>query len=164
MKKFNRRDFAKVLGASSIAIAAGAMMPSVLSGHIAGGQVAGNIMAFRAIGGLPTAPKPTIVTYVLEGSLNLNEQSGVVTRTVYMGPPEKMSRQVLPGMSQIYRVTEARESADGMVIAGVADDRSQVRRGESPAVHIHIDRYRGIVRAPFLNSNVTLKLKQLQGQ
>jgi len=176
MDPIDRRKFLKFVGmGSGIAIAGTVASNGILSllGKTGGGGAtapngalsargnagSGDAMQFRAIVGLPALPLPAYASYVLEGSVNPVTRSGVVSRTVFAGAPGAMSDIALPGLSQTIRVTDVRPARDGLRIQGFIGDRSQVGPGESQTVEILVDRARGIVRAPFSGSKVTLSLQ-----
>ena len=153
MEKLNRRKFLKVAGASS-AVAAGAVLPS--SGLLANSAAANGTVTFRAVAGMPQKPLPNYASYVIEGHVNLDARTGVITKSVFAGAPETMSTVALPGMSRIARITDVVEEAGLLRITGVVDDRSQLRRGESPTFTVLMDRSLGTVKAEFFGNSVTL--------
>lgn len=153
MEKLNRRKFLKVAGASS-AVAAGAVLPS--SGLLANSAATNGTVTFRAVAGMPQKPLPNYASYVIEGHVNLDARTGIITRSVFAGAPETMSTVALPGMSRIARITDVVEEAGLLRITGVVDDRSQLRRGESPTFTVLMDRSLGTVKAEFFGNSVTL--------
>ena len=153
MEKLNRRKFLKVAGASS-AVAAGAVLPS--SGLLAKSAATNGTVTFRAVAGMPQKPLPNYASYVIEGHVNLDAKTGVITKSVFAGAPETMSTVALPGMSRIARITEVVEEAGLLRITGVVNDRSQLRRGESPTFTVLMDRSLGTVKAEFFGNSVTL--------
>jgi len=155
MDEINRRNFLKIVGVGSGAVAAGAVVPTLGMPRWTGNDA----LSFRAVAGLPAEPLPAYASYVLEGSVNLASRTGLVSRTVLAGAPDAMSDIALPGLSQTIRVTDVRPAGGALRIQGIVSDRFQVRRGESPTVEILVDRLRGIVRAPFFGSIVTLNLR-----
>ena len=173
MDPVDRRKFLKFVGMGSGIAVAGALAPGgilKLLGNAGGGGavMAGPMLAkshgpdalsFRAVAGMPSDPLPAYASYVLEGSVNPVTRSGVLSRTVFAGAPAAKSNIVLPGLSQTIRVIDVRPAGDGLRIQGHIADRSQVRPGESQTVEVLVDRVRGIVRAPFSGSTVTLSLQ-----
>jgi len=153
MEKLNRRKFLKVAGASS-AVAAGAALPA--AGLLGSSVATHGTVAFRAVAGMPQKPLPHYASYVIEGHVNLDAKTGVITKSVFAGDPEKMSTVALPGMSRIARVTDVADEGNVLRITGVVDDRSQLRRGESNTFIVLLDRSLGIVKAEFFSNNVTL--------
>lgn len=154
MEDMNRRKFLKVVGVGTGAVAAGAVVTSIGVGSWRGAQA----FSFRAVGGLPGGPVPAYASYVIEGHVDLASRSGVITKAVFAGPPEAMSTIALPGLSRAVRVTGVRDLGGYVYVDGVIDDPSQLVAGESPEVHVQIDRDAGIARAVFLGSKVLLRL------
>lgn len=154
MEDVNRRNFLKLVGAGSGAVAASAILPGMALTGLPGKD----LFAFRAVGGLPGGNFPSYATYVLEGHVNPLTLSGVITRTVYAGPPEAMSQIALPGMSRVVRIDGGRVLRDLFHLRGSVDDRSQLRAGESSWMDFRIDRLAGIVQAPFFGTMVPLRL------
>lgn len=153
MDEINRRKFLKLVGAGSGAIAAGVMLPTAgLSG-----LMGRDLFAFRAVGGLPAGPIPSYATYVLEGHVNPLTLSGVITRTVFAGPPEAMSTIALPGLSRVIRVDGVRDLGSLLHVRGVVEDRSQLSAGESATMDLRIDRGAGVAHASFFRSMVPLR-------
>ncbi len=153
MEKLNRRKFLKVAGASS-AVAAGAVLPS--AGLLANSAATHGAVTFRAVAGMPKKPLPNYASYVIEGHVNLDTKTGVITKSVFAGAPETMSTVALPGMSRIARVANVVDEAGLLRITGVVDDRSQLGRGESNTFTVLIDRSQGTVKAEFFGNSVTL--------
>ena len=77
MKQMDRKGFVKLAGAgSAAAAAAGVPFVGGLLHHERG------TLRFRASGGLPTSPLPSYATHVVEGTVDLEAQSGTVTSRV----------------------------------------------------------------------------------
>ena len=159
MEEVNRRKFLKLVGVGSGAIAASAVVPGIGLAGLAGKDIWGkDIFAFRAVGGLPGGNLPSYATYVLEGHLNPLTLSGVLTRTVYAGPPEAMSQIVIPGFTRVVRVDGLRDLGALLHLRGAVEDRSLLLAGESPRMEFHIDRAAGVAQAPFFGTWVPLRL------
>lgn len=154
MKQMDRKGFVKLAGAGSAAAAAAVGVP--LLEHFVDKER--GVLRFRASGGLPTSPLPSYATHVVEGTVDLKTQSGTVTSRVLAGHPGATSGIGLPGLSRIIRVTEVKGTESPIRLRGEIEDRSQLRRGESPHVEIVVDRSRGVVQAPFLGRQVDLSL------
>ena len=113
---------------------------------------------FRATLGLPEPPLPSYATYVVEGTLDLARQSGVVTSRVMAGHPGARSDIGLPGLARVVTVTGVDERDTQLTIRGLIEDRSQLQPGENHEVQLVIDRTRGVLQAPFGNRSVILTL------
>ena len=153
MKQLDRKDFLKVAGAGSAAVAAGAGLPLAKRFIDRSGQ-----LTFRATTGLPSAPLPSYATQVVEGQIDLTRGSGLVTSRVLAGHPDETSLVGLPGLARVVRVTDVDADGQQLRLRGVVEDRSQLRRGESHRVEILVDRKHGLVSAPFLGRQVEHEL------
>ena len=161
----NRRGFLKLAGMGGAAVAAvGGMRlagSSALAGRAARAKVAPTESAtlqFRAMGALPKAPLPSYATHVVEGTVDLTTGTGIVTTRVLAGHPGGTSGVGLPGLARIIRIDRVVAERDEYRLAGVIEDRSQLRRGEAAEVEIVVDRKNGVVRAPFAGGQVSLPL------
>ncbi len=61
-----------------------------------------------------------------------------------------MSHIGLPGLSRVFRITEVDVDGKRVRLRGVAEDRSQLLRGESPNVELVVAQGRKIVQVPFV--------------
>jgi hypothetical protein len=154
MKHVDRRRLFKLAGAGSI-VAAGAALPGV--SRITSSPES-NIFGFRASLGLPEPPLPNYATYVLEGTLNLANGTGLVTSRVLAGHPGDPSAIGLPGLTRVVRVATVQTEGSYINVRGVIEDRSQLQPGESPQVDFVIDRAGGVVRTTFVGRQVALAL------
>jgi hypothetical protein len=145
MKELDRKDFLKMAGAGSAAVAAGAGLPLTNYFSNRSGQ-----LTFSAAAGLPRAPLPSYATQIVEGQIDLARGTGLVTSRVLAGHPGDTSLVGLPGLTRTIRVTDVDTQGQQVRLRGVIEDRSQLRRGESHRVEIALDRKRGLVKAPFL--------------
>jgi hypothetical protein len=154
-EQLDRKDFLKVAGAGSAAVAAGAGLPLTKHFIDRSGQ-----LTFRAATGLPRAPLPSYATQIVEGQVDLARGSGLVTSRVLAGHPDDTSLIGLPGLARVIRVTDVDSEGQRLRLRGLIEDRSQLRRGESPQVEIIVDRKRGLVKAPFLGRSIEHELGQ----
>lgn len=153
MNEFSRTHFLKVAGSGSAALFAGAGLPLAKFSVDRAGQ-----LTFHATAGLPGKPLPSYATQIIDGRVDLAHGTGLVTSRVVAGHPEDPSFVGLPGLSRIVRITSVVTDDHRLRLRGQIDDRSQLRRGESPNVEITIDRKRGLVQAPFVGRNVEHRL------
>ena len=166
MEDLKRRKFLTMAGLGLGAVAAAVMLPgsgllskSGLLPESGSAATSSGDLKFRAVAGLPSGAIPSYASFVLEGSVNLNTRSGVMTKTVYAGRPEAMSTIALPGLSRVVRVTGVKEEGGRVHVTGRVDDASPLHAGESRTVDVWIDRSRGVARAHFLSNEVALRLQ-----
>ena len=149
----DRRRLFKLTGVGSVLIA-GAALPGVA--RMVGQQP--DAFNFRASLGLPEKPLPSYATYLIEGTIDLAQGTGLLTSRVLAGHPDDQSEVGLPGLGRIIRVVAVDQVGPKINVSGVIEDRSQLQPGESPQVTLVIDRSRGVVQAPFMGNTVTLGL------
>ena len=151
MRTMNRRNFLALAGAGSVA-AATSVGADILSPRTAGAY------NFRAVAALPTDRRfPEWGSYVVEGYVNPATRSGSISRVVYAGAPDAMSRIALH--SHLARVVAVRRQGSLLHVKAMVDDRSRLMRGESPRVHMTIDTRRHRLWTEFYSSRVTLTLE-----
>src|SRR6266571_3893279 len=109
-------------------------------------------------GGLPKGRLPSYATHVVEGTVDLAAGTGLVTSRVLAGHPGEPSLIGLPGLSRVFKITNVDQDGKRIRLNGVIEDRSQLRRGENPAVEILVDQGRKLVHAPFAGRPSTLPL------
>jgi len=156
MKTIDRRDFLKIAGAGTAVVVAGVAMP--VAGFFTWSKK--DVLRFRAVAGMPKAPLPTYATYVVEGQVNLTTRTGQLAKSVHAGAPDSMSGVVFPGTARSIRVTDVRQSGDGVLISGEILQRAELLKGESPTFKIQIDRSAGLAQADFLGSNVVMRIDE----
>ena len=154
MDKISRRDFLKIVGGGSVALAGGAM----LANFGLPGQVAKDALTFRAVAGLPSMPLPSYATYVVEGGVNLATKTGVVTRTVFAGAPDATSNLAFPGLTRNLRITDVSSLGGVVRITAEMADPSVLLNGETSTATITIDRSSGTARTDFLGREIELQL------
>jgi len=155
MDQLDRKSFLKVAGVGSVTAAGVTGFP--FARHF--GDTSDGL-TFRATVGLPKAPLPSYATQIVEGTIDLARGSGLVTSRVLAGHPEATSSIGLPGLARVIRVTAVEAQGQRLRLSGLIEDRSQLRRGESPKVEILVDHKRGVVHAPFLGHQIELKLAE----
>ena len=64
----------------------------------------------------------------------------------------------LPGLSRVFRITRVDANGARYKLAGLVEDRSMLRRGESASVEIVVDRDKRIVEAPLAGRTVSLPI------
>ncbi|TMF51773.1 MAG: hypothetical protein E6I32_02035 [Chloroflexi bacterium] len=136
MNKLNRRTFLTMAGASS-AVA------------ITGVAVASN----ELLTGSGKGKSGTL-------ALDLGTRSGVITKTLYAGNPEAMSRIAFPGQSRIAHITGVENVGGSFRITGLIDDRSQLMPGESATFSLFIDPSAGVARTNVFGTDLMLTLER----
>src|SRR5690242_19463519 len=154
MKKMDRRTFVKVAGAGSVAAAAAGGVP--LAAQLM--RKDGDNLHFAAKGGLPQGKLPSYATHYVQGSVDLRTGLGTVTSRIVAGHPDDASMIGLPGLGRVYRITGVDARGERYKLAGVVEDRSVLRRGESAKVEIVVDRNKGTVDAPLGSRSVSLPI------
>jgi hypothetical protein len=149
MQQMKRRRLFKLAGLSTAVLAA-VGVPSLARSPEA--------FRFRATLGLPERPLPSYATYVVEGALDVAQQTGIVTTRVLAGHPGADSEIGLPGLARIVKVTRVRQQGTQLTINGLIEERSQLQAGESHQVELVVDRARGTVQAPFAGRSVAMTL------
>lgn len=154
MKTLDRRDFLKMAGVGTAALAAGAAMP--VAGYF--GWTGKDILRFRAVTGMPKAPLPTYASYVIEGQVNMRARTGSLAKSLYAGAPDAISGVVFPGTARSIRVTDVQQMGAKLKITGEISEPAQLLKGESAAFTMLVDRSTGIAQADFLGSAVAMRL------
>jgi hypothetical protein len=149
----DRRNFLK-LAAKGSAVAAAAVMP--LSGVVR--WTSQGALKFRAVAGLPRNPLPTYATFVVEGSVDLDRGTGLITKSLYAGAPQAMSNILFPGTARTIRVTTVDRSANQVRLAGVVDPGEALTARENRNVTIVIDTSERVAHADFLGTAVVLQV------
>src|SRR2546423_647617 len=150
MEQMDRSTFMKLAGAGSVAAAVPMAGKLAAQGH--------DRLQFRALGGLPRAPLPSYATHLVEGTIDLESGTGIVTTRVLAGHPGGTSGVGLPGLARIIRIDSVLAERGRYRLTGVVEDRSQLARGEKADVQIVVDRKTGVVHVPFAGQQVTLLL------
>jgi hypothetical protein len=150
----DRRNFLKLAAKGSALAAAAAVVP--LSGVLRWtGQGA---LKFRAVAGLPRNPLPTYATFVVEGTVDLDRATGLITKSLYAGAPQAMSNILFPGTARTIRITTVDRSANQLRLAGVVDPSEELTARENRNVTIVIDTGQKVAHADFLGTAVVLQV------
>lgn len=154
MTDFTRRDFLKLAGAGTVAVAGG-----LATFRLVGANRAGDTFTFRAVKGLPERPLPAYASYVLEGNVDLAHRTGVITRKVYAGGPEAMSSVVFDELTRTYSITSVQGTPRLLTLQATLDGQATLHPGESGTATILVNQARSEVRAPFIGNDVVMKLE-----
>jgi hypothetical protein len=154
MNPVDRRNFLKLAAKGSALAAAAAVLP--LSGVLE--WTSQGALKFRAVAGLPRNPLPTYASFVVEGTVNLDSGTGMVTKSLYAGAPQAMSNILFPGTARTIRITTVDRSANQVRLEGVVDAREALTARENRNVTIVIDTSQKLAHADFLGTAVVLQV------
>jgi hypothetical protein len=155
MNTIGRRRFLAYLGAGVVAIAGGTVLivRRQLSGN---GQ--GKMLNFQAITRLPGGPLPSYASYVIGGQVNLNANTGSITKNVFAGPPETITNIAL--LTRAVRVTSVQQQGSLWHIAGVVNTQTQLQAGEETTFAILLDPAHNLAQSTFFGSPIQLTLQK----
>ena len=153
MDTFSRRRFLMLVGAG-IVVAAGGTALAVRQ-LTSNGQ--GSMLNFQAITGLPAKPLPSYASYVIDGQVNLQSDTGTITKAVYAGPPDEATTIVL--LSRTVQVKSAQRQGNAWHITGVVSDPS-LQPGEETAFDILLDPSHKSAQSTFFGSSIQLALQK----
>ena len=151
----DRRQFIRRAATGTAAAAVVAAVP--LSGFLR--WMAAGKLHFKAVAALPKNPLPTYATFVVEGDLDLDRRTGTVTKTLYAGSPEAMSKIIFPGTTRSISVTDLEESGSTIRIRGMVDETPVLGPREKREMWMTIDPQRKLAEADFLGTPLVLKLQ-----
>jgi hypothetical protein len=153
MDTFSRRRFLALAGAGVVVVAGGTAL--ALRHLTSNGQ--GNMLNFQAITGLPAKPMPSYASYVIGGQVNLQSNTGTITKAVYAGPPDETTTIVL--LSRTVQVKSAQQQGNAWHITGVVSDPS-LQPGEETVFDILLDPSRKSAQSTFFGSSIQLALQK----
>src|SRR5260370_42489872 len=125
MNPVDRRNFLKLAAKGSALAAAAAVLP--LSGVLE--WTSQGTLKFRAVTGLPRNPLPTYASFVVEGNVDLDRGTGIVTKSLYAGAPQAMSNILFPGTARTIRATTVDRSPTLVRLQGVGDVQDALTAG-----------------------------------
>lgn len=157
MATIRRRDLLKWAGAGGLGVAVGA--GNAGTAVAADAAAANTTYTFKAVAGLPQRGKmPEYCSLELSGFVDLAKATGTITRSMWAGYPEAISRIPWVGFTQVIRVTSVNQATHMITIHGVVDDRTQLKHGESAHVTLEIDRTAGQLVTTFAGTRTTFRL------
>jgi hypothetical protein len=154
MNQVDRRNFLKLAAKGSALAAAATVLP--LSGVLE--WTSQGALKFRAVTGLPRNPLPTYASFVIEGTVDLDRGTGIVTKSLYAGAPQAMSNVLFPGTARTIRVTTVDRSVNEVRLTGVVDGHEVLAARENRNVTIVIDTSQKVAHADFLGTAVVLQV------
>ena len=153
MNSFSRRQFLFFMGAGVVMLGGSA----ALTVRQLTANAQGNTLKFKAITALPAKPMPGYASYVIDGQVNLNNNTGAITKNVFAGPPEEITNISL--LTRNVRVTVVQRQGNKWHITGVVNNQSQVQAGEETTFSIVLDPTRNVAQSTFFGSPIELTLQ-----
>src|ERR1051326_6434431 len=154
MKTLDRRDFLKMAGVGTAAVAAGMSIP--VAGFF--GWTGKDLLRFRAVAGMPKAPLPAYASYVIEGRVDMRARTGSLAKSLLPCSPDAMTGVLFPGTSRSIQITDVKRVGSEVRISGKIAEPVTLLKGESPEFSMVVDQSNGIARANFLGSPVVMRL------
>ncbi len=154
MKTLDRRDFLKIAGAGTVALAAGASVP--VAGFF--GWTGKDVLRFRAVAGMPRAPLPAYASYVIEGKIDIPARTGTLAKSLHAGAPDAVSGVVFPGTARAIQITDVQRAGVEIRISGLISQPATLLKGETPEFSMVVNRSAGIAQADFLGTQVLMRL------
>src|SRR5437016_14231998 len=121
MNSLSRRQFLLFMGAGVVMIGGGAAL-TVRQLTV---NAQSKTLKFKAITGLPAKPMPGYASYVIDGQVNLNNNTGAITKNVFAGPPEEITNIAL--LTRKVRVTGIQQQGSKWHITGVVKNQTQLQ-------------------------------------
>ena len=121
------------------------------------GNGQGNTLKFKAITALPAKPMPGYASYVIDGQVNLNNNTGAVTKNVFAGPPEEITNISL--LTRNVRVTGVQQQGSTWHITGMVNNQTQIQAGEETTFTILLDPTHNLAQSTFFGSPIQLTLQ-----
>lgn len=153
MNSLSRRQFLFFMGAGVVMLGSGA----ALTVRQLTANAQGNTLKFKAITALPAKPMPGYASYVIDGQVNLNNNTGAITKNVFAGPPEVITSIAL--LTRNVRVTGVQRQGNNWHITGVVNNQSQIQAGEETTFSIVLDPTRNVAQSTFFGSPIQLTLQ-----
>ncbi|HYX48399.1 MAG TPA: hypothetical protein VE843_01555, partial [Ktedonobacteraceae bacterium] len=110
-----------------------------------------------AITALPAKPRPGYASYVIDGQVNLTNNTGAITKNVFAGPPEELTNISL--LTRNVRVTGVQQQGSKWHITGVVNNQTQIQAGEETTFTILLDPTRNLAQTTFFGSPIQLTLE-----
>ena len=153
MNSLSRRQFLLLMGAGAVMIGGGAAL--TIRQFTANAQ--GNTLKFKAITALPAKPMPGYASYVISGQVNLNNQTGAITKNVFAGPPEEITS--ISMLTRNVRVTGVQQQGSMWHVTGVVENQPLLQPGEETTFSILLDPAHNVAQSTFFGSSIQLALQ-----
>lgn len=153
MHSLSRRQFLLFMGAGAVMIGGGA----ALTVRQVTANAPGNTLKFKAITALPAKPMPGYASYVIGGQVNLNNNTGAITKNVFAGSPEEITTISL--LARNVQVTGVQQQGSKWHITGVVKNQTQLQAGEETTFTILLDPTRNVAETTFFGSPIQMTLE-----
>ncbi len=155
MSKLSRRRFLILGGTGAIAVAAGG---AALAARLLTRTGGSGSLTFQAVAALPRAPLASYASYVVAGQINLSNNTGAITKTVFAGAPG--ARLPIALLTRSVHVTNVETQGSIRRITGAVDNPSQLQKGEAASFTIVIDPNHHTAQTDFFGDPIDLQLEQ----
>ncbi len=153
MNSLSRRQFLFFVGAGIVMVGGGA----ALTVRQLTANAQGNTLKFKAITALPAKPMPGYASYVIDGEVNLNNNTGAITKNVFAGPPEEITSIAL--LTRNVRVTGVQQQGSMWHITGIVNNQPQLQPGEEATFSVLLDPAQNVAQSSFFGSPIELTLQ-----
>ena len=156
MSTMSRRRFLIAGGAGAVVVVAGGAVLAIR--QFGGpGSSSGGTLTFQAVAPLPRPPLASYASYVIAGQVNLGNNTGTITKTVFAGAPD--ARQPIELLTRSVRVTKVEAQGSLRHITGTIADASQLQQGEPASFSIVIDAAHKVAQSDFFGDAIQLQLE-----
>jgi hypothetical protein len=153
MNSLSRRQFLLLMGAGVVMVGGG----TALTVRQLTANAQGSTLKFKAITALPAKPMPGYASYVIDGQVNLNKNTGAITKNVFAGPPEEITNIAL--LTRNVRVTGVQQQGSMWHITGIILNQPQLQAGEETTFSILLDPAHNVAQSTFFGSPIQLTLQ-----
>jgi hypothetical protein len=153
MNPLSRRQFLLFLGAGAVVIGGGA----ALTVRQLTANAQGNTLTFKAITALPAKPMPGYASYVIDGQVDITNNSGAIAKNVFAGPPEEITN--ISMLTRNVRVTGVQRQGSKWLITGVVKNQTEIQPGEEKTFSILLDPAHSVAQSTFFGSPIQLALQ-----
>lgn len=158
MRMISRRRFLVVGGAGAVVVAAGGALLVIRQFGKAGSPSSGGTLTFQTVAPLPRPPLVSYASYVIAGQVDLGNNTGTITKTVFAGSPDE--RLPIALLTRSVRVTNVEAQGSTRRITGTVVEPSQLQQGESANFTIVIDPNQKTAQSDFFGDAIQLQLEQ----
>jgi len=153
MNSLSRRQLLLFLGAGAVVIGGGA----ALTVRQLTANAQGNTLTFKAITALPAKPMPGYASYVIDGQVDITNNSGAIAKNVFAGPPEEIT--TISMLTRKVHVTGVEQQGSMWHVTGVVSNPTQLQPGEEKTFSILLDPTHSVAQSTFFGSPIQLALQ-----